>query len=115
MRRVTPTLGCWEWQPQSRDRHGYGRTWINGKVVLAHRAVYELALGPIPDGLTLDHLCSNPPCVNPWHLDPVSMLENILRGRNHGHETHCPLGHPYSGPNLLVLHRRGGRERRCRT
>lgn len=52
---------------------------MGGKEYVAHRAVYEHYVGPIPEGLELDHLCKNPPCVRPEHLDPVSHAENIRR------------------------------------
>lgn len=72
---------CWQWIAAIQGA-GYGTVWNKQtkKVVLAHRYVYELVKGEIPDGLTLDHLCRNRACVNPDHLEPVSMKENILRG-----------------------------------
>ena len=66
--------GCIEWTG-SRNRKGYGQTTN----VAAHRAVYEATVGPVPDGLQLDHLCMNPPCVNVDHLEPVTPRENSLR------------------------------------
>ncbi len=70
--------GCWVWQ-HYLDPHGYGRC-KTGRSSLAHRNVYEEHRGPIPEGLTLDHLCRNPPCVNPDHLEPVTNAENSRRG-----------------------------------
>lgn len=72
---------CWKWIAATQGA-GYGTVWNKKtkKVVLAHRYVYELIKGEIPKGLTLDHLCRNRACVNPDHLEPVSMKENILRG-----------------------------------
>ena len=74
---VTPA-GCWEWK-LARNPRGYGlcfrRDWRGG----AHRFTYTHLVGPIPDGLHLDHLCRNPPCVNPAHLEPVTPRENIMR------------------------------------
>lgn len=65
--------------------------------VFAHRLFFEHMRGPIPAGLTLDHLCRNRACVNPWHLEPVSIRENILRGGGPAAEgarrTRCRLGH----------------------
>lgn len=60
---------------------GYGHVLREGKMVGAHRAAYELLVGPIPDGLHIDHLCCNRPCVNPAHLEPVTMQENLRRAR----------------------------------
>jgi len=73
--------GCWEWQA-SLGGHGYGQIHDpdQQKPRLAHRVVYEACYGPIPEGLTLDHLCRNPRCVNPAHLEPVTQRENWLRG-----------------------------------
>lgn len=67
--------GCWEWVGR-RDVKGYGRC---GDGRWAHRAIYELLVEPIPQGLTIDHLCFNPGCVNPAHLEPVTRAENTRR------------------------------------
>jgi hypothetical protein len=78
--------------------------------------MYEALVGPIPDGLFLDHTCRNRNCVNPQHLDPVTNKENILRGEGspakNARKTHCKNGHPLKGENLV----RGSKgERVCRT
>jgi len=82
----------------------------------AHRFGYELLVGPIPTGLTLDHLCRVRTCVNPAHLEPVSIGENVLRGDTRPaanlKKTHCPRGHAYDAANTYIA--RGG-ERHCRT
>ena len=95
------TLGgpdaCWGWLAY-RMRNGYGQFQVGSQHVLAHRFVYELVVGPIPDGLTIDHLCRNRACVNPKHLEPVSNRINALRGFGGAHcsaKTHCPQGHVY--------------------
>lgn len=79
MRRIT--FGdCWEWSGSVIKSTGYGQVWADGTNHLAHRVVYELLIGPIPEGLQLDHLCRNRRCVNPEHLEPVTGKENIRRG-----------------------------------
>lgn len=70
---------CWLWQGEM-NRNGYGRVWVNGKRLMAHRVVYESLRGPIGEGLLLDHLCRNRACCNPDHLEPVTHRENTLRG-----------------------------------
>jgi hypothetical protein len=73
---------CWIWQ-RTKLRGRYGKaTAPPGRSQLAHRVYYEDAHGPIPDGLTLDHLCRVPACVNPDHLEPVTQAENNRRGEN---------------------------------
>ena len=90
--------GCWEWQAHV-GRLGYGAFFFSGRMGPAHRFAYELRVGPIPDGLELDHLCRNRSCVNPDHLEPVTHAENMRRARL----THCHVGHPMSGSNLAYI------------
>lgn len=71
--------GCLLWLG-AVDRKGYGRIKVGGRMLQAHRVNYELNVGPIPDGLHLDHLCRNPPCIEPTHLEPVTPRENYERG-----------------------------------
>lgn len=71
---------CWLWKG-AVDKNGRGRKQINGKHMRAYRALYEQLRGPIPAGLTLDHLCRVPLCVNPDHLEPVTQAENNRRGK----------------------------------
>lgn len=93
---------CWIWHG-SRLPDGYGQIRINGRTRGAHRVVYELLVGPIPDGLTLDHLCRTHACVNPRHLEPVTMRENTLRGvgpsARNATATHCHRGHEFTEAN----------------
>jgi len=94
---------------------GYGRLNIGGKIVGAHRFAYELSVGPIPDGMTIDHRCNNLICCNPSHMLVATQRENILRSSNplaeQSRQTECRRGHPLSGDNLMI-----GRDghRRCR-
>lgn len=76
---VDPETQCWIWQ-RGGTADGYGTMHYNGVVIMATRYFYEKATGPIPDGYELDHLCRNPPCVNPDHLEAVTIAENIRRG-----------------------------------
>jgi hypothetical protein len=103
-----PDLGpCWLWTA-ARDKHGYGAFGIASspdhpdrkeRIVRAHRFSYELEHGPVDANLDLDHLCRNPPCVNPAHLEPVTHRVNVLRGiapsAQHARKDSCPQGHEY--------------------
>ena len=98
---------CWEWT--GALTYGYGVIGIGGRTRRAHRVAYELLVGPILEGLTIDHLCRNRACVNPDHLEPVPHLENLRRGRHANQNTAkavCLRGHEYQ--------KRGGR-RYCKT
>jgi hypothetical protein len=99
---------------------GYGLFWLDGKYRCAHRVAYELDVGPIAEGLELDHLCRTPACVKPDHLEPVTPQVNQLRGIGLGgtnaRKTHCPAGHPYDEANTYLFRTpRGGLGRQCRT
>lgn len=73
------TGDCWLWLG-STTHDGYGRTFVGGKDRLAHVVSYEFHVGPIPGGLTLDHKCRVRHCINPAHLEPVTIGENTRRG-----------------------------------
>lgn len=112
--RVAVTPSCWLWTG-SEWAGGYGRFIVGKKPHLPHRWAYERLVGPIEEGLTLDHLCRVQLCVRPDHLEPVTQRENTLRGTSPAAEnakkTHCKRDHPLSGENLYI-NPRG--ERQCR-
>jgi hypothetical protein len=109
------------------NNRGYGLIRVDGVLKLTHRAIYELAVGPIPDGMNLDHICHNRDdtcmggvgcihrrCINVEHLEPVTGPENTRRGKSgaiNGIKTHCPQGHPYDEENTYLFNSR----RYCRT
>ena len=112
-----PNTGCWLWSG-SMDQHGYGKIWVRPRILFAHRWFYEHLKSPIPAGLVIDHLCRVPLCVNPDHLEPVTIGENVRRGNAGIHhrvrmraKTHCPQGHEYSPENTY----RYGPRRHCKT
>ena len=106
---VTPT-GCWEWQKSLFASSGYAYVKHDGKGRLAHRVSYETFVGPIPEGLQIDHLCRNRPCINPDHLEPVTAAVN--QQRQGSEKTHCPRGHEYTDANTYI--RPGTHIRNCR-
>lgn len=114
LRNTHKTETCWLWTGYVTPENRGVINFKEGKK-FAYRLGYELLVGPIPEGLTLDHLCVNPRCVNPDHLEPVTGGENSLRGSgpaaNNKRKTHCHKGHPLSGENLY--NKPGGR-RQCR-
>lgn len=118
--------GCWEWT-RFINPEGYGTTsYLGRRGTPAHRAMYMELIGPIAEGMTLDHLChSNDPtcsagkqclhrrCVNPAHLEQVTTEVNSSR-QSSKRKSHCPAGHPYEGDNL-VFNSVGGRAcRECK-
>ena len=112
------TAGCWEW-PGGRTPDGYGRIGIGGKVRPVHRVFYEEQVGPVPDGMVLDHLCRNRACLRPDHLEPVTPSENTMRGESfaalNARKTTCPKGHEFTPDNTYIhTNKKGMHARHCR-
>lgn len=117
---------CWMWKA-GKDGAGYGQFWLNGRKYKAHRIAWELHHGkPFPADMVACHSCDNPLCVNPHHIWPGTITENLRDARVKGrlklpHETgtvpwnkkktHCIRGHALSGGNLIIKH---GDKRACR-
>lgn len=121
-RLVDKTDSCWNWT--ANKWKGYGQFGVQvepgkWKQRKAHRVAYELCVGPIPDGLQLDHLCRNPSCVNPAHLEPVTNRENGLRGvsvaARNAAKTHCVNGHEFTAENTMYQVVNGNKQRECRS
>ena len=116
---VDHNKGCWLWTGRKhRASNGhYGEAWNpeKSKWVSAHRYLYEAAKGPIPPGLTIDHLCRTTLCINPEHLEAVTLRMNVLRGVGptavNAKKRECPMGHVYNSENTRIG-RKGYRE--CR-
>lgn len=104
-RIVTDPSGCWNWR-NGKSLKGYGRAIIKRREYSAHRVSYEAFVGPIPAGLTIDHLCRNRACVNPEHLEPVSNETNVARGvsfsARNAAKTHCDKGHAFTPENTRI-------------
>lgn len=115
------TSDCWLWlSTKQQDGYGYYAVNENGKRwgKCAHRIAYELVIGPIPDGLVLDHLCDNKSCVNPAHLEPVTQAVNLLRSKKtvnsiNAAKTHCKHGHEFTSENTYIAPSVGTRH--CKT
>ena len=112
-----PMSGCWLWTGYAH-RSGYGFIGMGSKTDgtrrphPAHRVAYEALVGPVRDGLHMDHLCRQRCCVNPAHLEPVTSAENTRRGFagiHNARKTHCPHGHEYTTENTYYLHNQAGR------
>lgn len=112
-----PNSGCWLWAGWV-GRNGYAKPGAFGRYQLAHRLAYELAKGPIPKGLQIDHLCRVRSCVNPDHLRVATCQQNILCGEGHAAKnavkTHCKWGHEFDEENTIRAFQRGSLKRKCR-
>ena len=101
---VDPDSGCWRWTGRT-DHWGYGVLKVARIPRLVHRLAHELWIGPIPEGLEIDHVkargCLHVDCYNPAHLEAVTHAENMRRGK-WATRTHCPKGHPYDEANTYL-------------
>ena len=109
---------CWQWTGGTIP-DGYGSFHLAPlKRVASHRYAWESLRSPIPNGLTIDHLCQNKRCVNPEHMEVVTRGENTLRavdiGAKNRNKTHCANGHEFTPENTRMAPRKGRVHRRCR-
>ena len=113
--KVEKTPRCWFWVAGHNGHYGHLRSRVENRDYLAHRLIYETCIGPIPEGLEIDHECRNTLCVNPSHLRVATRLQNMLNS-SHSIATfitrnHCSAGHEYTPGNTYMR----GNTRSCRT
>lgn len=94
--RIDAVSGCWLWTASRHHTTGYGSFGFEGKIIAAHRYSYRMVVGPIPEGLELDHLCANRACANPFHIEPVTHAENNRRSAARRTKSRG-CGHTYDG------------------
>jgi hypothetical protein len=111
---VVTESGCWIWTGACQSA-SYAVAYYKGNARRVHRIIYGLLVGPIPQGLEIDHLCKVRCCVNPYHLEPVTHLENLRRGETIGvknrRKTHCSKNHAFVPDNIYTDPKN---RRRCR-
>lgn len=102
------------WTLRKVGTNGYGSVRVDGRTVLAHRYSYEIHVGPIPEGLVIDHLCKNKGCIRPDHLEPVTQRENVMRGDGpsaaNAAKDNCSNGHAF---DIFWTTARGQAKRDC--
>lgn len=109
--QIEVTDGCWYWQGTKARGYGLMSVRVHGvkKQARVHRLSWEIANGHrVPEGLTLDHTCQQPSCVNPDHLEPVTSKENLLRRWRRYRANlpeHCKHGHEFTPENTRVISR----------
>jgi hypothetical protein len=115
--KIDRSGACWTWTGR-KSTSGYGQIRIAGKTCYAHRVSYELFVGPIPEGLVIDHLCRNRACINPDHLEVVTAAVNTLRGHSPSQMTRrtgiCQRGHVLAVDGVIVQRSRGTEYHLCR-
>lgn len=108
---------CWL-SDRAENGKGYTKIAYMGRIWYAHRLAHHLFIGPIPTGLTIDHLCRVRGCCNPEHLEAVTIKVNTLRGSApaavHTAKTHCIRGHEFTSANTYLAAGRHGPQRQCR-
>lgn len=109
---------CWLWLGPVKKDGGYALTSYRNRTISGHRLMYELMVGEIPEGLTIDHLCRVRNCINPAHMEPVTIKENVHRGNTISAinlaKTHCINGHEFTPENTKIGYPRGIESRSCR-
>lgn len=105
---------CWRWTGAHTPK-GYGQLQVNGRRHAVHRLAYEHWIGPIPEGLEIDHLCQVRDCINPSHLEAVTHAENVRRTVER--RAHCKQGHEFTPSNTRWVFKKGRQRasRACRT
>lgn len=120
--RLAESMGdqkeCWNWSGHI-GKNGYAYATWNGIPTTAYRASWMHFRGEIPEGYEIDHLCKNPRCINPFHLEPVTPRENNMRSNSPAaiasRKTHCSNGHAFSLENTATINRANGKkDRRCK-